>query len=94
MASPYPGRAGDDWDLGGGHSLLWQLADDGATPLALDERHLYGPSGGWHGFTISVPGLVAGGGPGAEQLLTVAIALTCPVCSVAGRIAAGRWIPA
>jgi hypothetical protein len=93
VASPYPGRAGDDWDLGGGHSLLWQLADDG-TPLALDERHLYGPSGGWHGFTIAVPGLVAGGGPGTEQLLAVAITLTCPACGITGRIGAGRWIPA
>ena len=88
MPTGYPGRAGD-YDLGGGHSAAWE--DGGLT-----ERHLYGPSGGWHGFDIdlTISGMLTGGGPGDEQHLTVAVALECPLCGITGSITAGQWIPA
>jgi hypothetical protein len=85
----YPGRAAD-YDLGAGHSAAWD--DGGAT---LTERHGYGPCGGWHGFGIdlSIPGMLAAGGPGDEAHLTVAVPLTCPLCGITGRVTAGRWVP-
>jgi hypothetical protein len=87
MPTGYPGRAAD-WDAGHGHSLAWVGG-------SLEERHLYGPAGGWHGFDVDlgISGMLTSGGPGDEAHLTVAVSLTCPYCGITGQVTAGKWVP-